>query len=135
MPSFYQNGTSADDFAVYDSETKSIKVQTDDEGKIGVQRVIFRDCDALSQLLEFNLYIEVLYNNPPDFVTEVETSFTMAVGDVVSYKLPPVVDPDGNDIPEVYITMMDAQEDKFPPFMMFENATNTITFKPDTQWV
>ena len=46
-----------------------------------------------------NLYIEVLSNTHPDFVTEPDTSFTMAVGDVISYKLPPVVDPDGNDIP------------------------------------
>ena len=59
----------------------------------------------------------------------------MAVGDVVSYKLPPVVDPEGNDIPEVYIDQMNGNEDKFPPFLMFENATNTITFKPDSQWV
>ena len=135
VSSFYQNGTSADDFAVYNSETKSIQVQTDDEDKVGVQRVVFRDCDALSRLLEVNLYIEVLSNNPPDFVTELETSFTMAVGDVVSYKLPPVVDSEGNDIPEVYIDKMNGAEDKFPPFLMFENATNTITFKPDSQWV
>ena len=59
----------------------------------------------------------------------------MAVGDVVSYKLPPVVDSEGNDIPEVYIDKMNGAEDKFPPFLMFENATNTITFKPDSQWV
>jgi hypothetical protein len=99
VPSFYQNGTSADDFAVFNSETNSIKVQTDDESKVGIERVVFRDCDALSRLLEVNLYIEVLSNNPPDFVTEPETSFTMAVGDIVSYKLPSVVDPEGNDIP------------------------------------
>ena len=59
----------------------------------------------------------------------------MAVGDVISYKLPPVTDPDGNDIPEVYIDKMDGQEEKYPPFLMFENNTNTITFKPDSIWV
>lgn len=36
VPSFYQNGTSAEDFAVYNSETNSIQVQTDDEDKVGV---------------------------------------------------------------------------------------------------
>jgi len=30
VPSFYQNGTSADDFAVHNSETNSMQVQTDD---------------------------------------------------------------------------------------------------------
>ena len=102
---------------------------------VGIQKTQIRDCDALGRLLELNLYIEVLSNTHPDFVTEPDTSFTMAVGDVISYKLPPVVDPDGNDIPEVYIDKMDAQEEKYPPFLMFENATNTITLKPDSQWV
>ena len=73
---------------------------------VGVHRIILRDYDSLDRLLEFNLYIEVLSNTHPDFVTEPETSFTMAVGDVRSYKLPPVVDPDNNDIPEVYINTM-----------------------------
>ena len=46
-----------------------------------------------------------------------------------------MLDPDGNDVPEVYIDKMDAQEEKYPPFLMFENNTNTITLKPDSQWV
>ena len=134
-PFFYQDGSSADDLVVYNPETYMAEVQTDDREKVGLQRVILRDCDALSRILEINLYIEVLSNTHPDFVSEPDTSFTMAVGEVISYKLPAVVDPDGNDIPEVYIDKMDAQEDKYPPFLMFENATNTITLKPDSQWV
>ena len=75
---------------------------------VGVQRIILRDYDSLGRLLELNLYIQVLSNTHPDFVTEPDTSFTMAVGDIISYKLPPVVDPDGNDKPEVYIDKMEA---------------------------
>ena len=131
----FQDGTSAESFAQYSQEDYSIKLQTDEDDMVGIQKTIIRDIDSLGRLLELNLYVEVLSNTHPDFVTEPDTSFTMAVGDVISYKLPPVVDPDGNDIPEVYIDKMDAQEEKYPPFLMFENNTNTITLKPDSQWV
>ena len=104
----FQNGKEASSLAVYDQADYSVKIQTDEDDMVGVQKTIIRDCDALGRLLELNLYIEVLSNTHPDFVTEPDTSFTMAVGDVISYKLPPVVDPDGNDIPEVYIDKMDA---------------------------
>ena len=131
----FQDGKSAETIAVYNQDEYSVKIQTDEDDMVGIQKTIIRDVDALGRLLELNLYIEVLSNTHPDFVTEPDTSFTMAVGDVISYKLPPDVDPDGNDIPEVYIDKMDAQEEKYPPFLMFENNTNTITLKPDSQWV
>jgi len=86
---------------------------------VTVQKLRIRDCDDNNQLLEMNLYVNVLSNNYPDFVTEPETTWTMAVGDIVSYKLPQVVDPEGNDEPEVYVSIMEAQEDKYPPFLMF----------------
>jgi len=48
-----------------------------------------------------NLYIEVLANTYPDFVSEPETTFWVDSDDVYSYQLPAVVDPEGNDEPEV----------------------------------
>ena len=131
----FQNGTSSERLARYNPDTFTVEIQTDEQDMVGIHKTIIRDYDSLGRLIELNLYIEVLSNTHPDFVTEPDTSFTMAVGDVISYKLPPVVDPDGNDMPEVYIDKMDAQEEKYPPFLMFENNTNTITFKPDSQWV
>ena len=131
----FQNGTSSERLARYNPDTYTVEIQTDEQDMVGIHKTIIRDYDNLGDLAELNLYIEVLSNTHPDFVTEPDTSFTMAVGDVISYKLPPVVDPDGNDMPEVYIDKMDAQEEKYPPFLMFENNTNTITFKPDSQWV
>ena len=71
-------------------------------------QVIVRNCDSLDRLLELNLYILILSNTHPDFTTTVQTAFTMAVGDVYSYKMPNVVDPEGNDTPVVYIDKMDA---------------------------
>ena len=54
-----------------------------------------------------NLYIEVISNTYPDFLTEPQTSFTVEVNDVYQYKLPDVQDPDGNDEPEVYVGLME----------------------------
>ena len=104
----FQDGTPADAIAKYVPATKYISIRTNEEEMVGVHRLILRDYDSLGRLLELNLYIEVLSNTPPDFVTEPNTSFTMAVGDVISYKLPPVVDPENNAIPEVYIDKMEA---------------------------
>jgi len=36
VPIFYQNGTSADDLAFYNSETYEFEIQTDDDDKVGV---------------------------------------------------------------------------------------------------
>ena len=57
--------------------------QTDEDDMVGIQKLIIRDVDALGRLLELNLYIDVLSNTHPDFVTEPDTSFTLAVGDVI----------------------------------------------------
>ena len=74
---------------------------------VGVQKTIVRSCDNLDRLLEMNLYIEVISNTYPDFVSEPETAFTVAVNDRFQYQLPEMADPEGNDEPEVYIGYMD----------------------------
>jgi hypothetical protein len=62
----------------------------------------------LNRLLELNLYIAVLANTHPDFVKDVETSFTLAVGDTYSYTLPAWADQEGNDQAEIYVDYMEA---------------------------
>ena len=74
---------------------------------VGMQKTIIRSCDSLDRLLEMNLYVEVNYNNYPDFVTEPETAFSMAINEFYQYQLPAVADPEGNDEPEVYVGYMD----------------------------
>ena len=76
---------------------------------VGIQKTIIRSCDNLDRLLEMNLYVEVISNTYPDFVTEPETAFTVAVNDVYQYQLPEVSDPEGKDEPEVYVGYMDQQ--------------------------
>ena len=80
-----------------------------------------------------NLYIEVISNTYPDFVTEPETAFYVDLNEVYQYQLPEVTDPEGNDEPEVYVNYMETQEDKYPEFLLYNNATNTISFKPDSR--
>jgi hypothetical protein len=65
----YQNGLTAADVATFDQSTQSVWIQTDSEDKVGVQRVVIRNCDSLDRLLELNLYINVLANTHPDFVS------------------------------------------------------------------
>jgi len=81
----YQNGLPSNDLAIYNQSDYSIYVYTEDEDKVAVQKVVVRDCDSLNRLLELNLYINVLENTHPDFVSEVQTSWVMNVGDVVTY--------------------------------------------------
>ena len=38
-------------------------------------------------------------NTYPDFKTEIETSWTLSVGDKFSYTLPSLVDAEKNDVP------------------------------------
>lgn len=120
--------------ARYSQKDYSIYIQTNDENKVGSQQVIVRNCDAMNRLLELNLYINVLSNTHPDFVDTVQTSFTMAVNETFTYQLPVVEDPNANDVPVVYVAKMEAQEDRYPPFLMFENSTNTIIFRPIDRW-
>lgn len=83
-----------------------------------------------------------------------ETTFRLTVGKVAEYRLPPIVDKEENDEPEVYVKPVDGKmivSDEcgnpfiknpasvgtplpYPEFMHFENATNTINFRPDNPW-
>ena len=57
------------------------------------------------------------------------------MGDIVTYKLPEVYDPDSNSIEEVYLDVNPSYRDHYPPFLTYNNATRTLTFEPDTIWV
>jgi len=103
----YQDGTSATDIARYDQNSYSVFIQTDDENKVGLQKLMIRNCDNLNRLLELNLYITVLTNTHPDFTSDVQTSWTMAVNDTVSYKMPGWSDPESNDVAQIYVDTMD----------------------------
>jgi len=59
------------------------------------------------RLIELNLYIRVLSNTYPAPVTDIQTTFNVNVGDVVQYTIPRLIDPEGNDTPEVYVGKMD----------------------------
>jgi len=87
----FQDGSSASTIGRYEQESYTVFIQTDEEDMVGVQKVIIRDC-VTDNLLELNLYIDVLSNSHPDFEEEIETSFTLTVGDEFIYKLPKVVD-------------------------------------------
>jgi len=107
-------------------------IKADAESAVGKQRTLLRSCSA-SNLYELYLYVEVKNNNYPDFTSEITTSFRLEVDEVHEYKLPPLVDKEGNDEPEVYIKPVEGSA--YPDFVFFEPATNTLTFRPEDPWI
>lgn len=93
MPSFmsgdpnmvFEDGSDSSSLVQFNQDTLSFEIQTDDEELVGVQRTVLRQCDILDRLHELNLSIEVLSNTYPDFVTEPETAFTVALFDIYEY--------------------------------------------------
>lgn len=71
-------------------------------------------------------------NTYPDFVKEIQTSWTLNVGDNFSYQLPELKDAEGNDVPELIIQNMTAQP--YPPFLYYDNETQTLIFTPHSIW-
>ena len=58
----------------------------------------------------------------------------MAVNETVVYELPGWVDPEGNDVAEIYVAPMEGQETKYPPFLSFTNSSNKLDFRPIDFW-
>jgi hypothetical protein len=83
-------------------------------------------------MVELYLYVKVMKNTYPDFVTEIETMFTLTVGKNLTYKLPALRDEEGNDEPELLIKPMDDQE--YPPFLDYEPSTTSLIFTPHSIW-
>ena len=106
----FQNGTSAEGLiGRFDRSDKggTIWVQTDSNDAIGKSRTILRGCSHFNKLYEVYLYIEVLSNTYPDFVTEIQTSWIVNMTDETHYQLPALNDKEANDEPVVYIKAID----------------------------
>lgn len=131
----FQNGTSAEGligrFDRFDNDG-TIWIQTDSEDAVGMSRTILRGCSHYNQLYEIYLYIQVLSNTYPDFVTEIETSWTLSVNEVFNYTLPKLKDKEDNDDSVVYIRAMDNQP--YPPFLSYNNYSTILFFNPDSVW-
>jgi len=131
----FQNGTDATNLlGRFDRGDRggTIWVKTDSEDAVGISRTILRGCSHFNKLYEIYLYIEVLSNTYPDFVTEIETSWTLSVNEVFKYQLPALKDKEGNDDAVVYIRALDTQA--YPPFLTYNNYTRELTFRPNSVW-
>lgn len=69
-------------------------------------------------------------NSAPEFNTDLQTQWNLNWGDNITYKLPTFSDPEGNDVGVVYINSMENQD--FPPFVKYVNATQTIMMNPNS---
>jgi hypothetical protein len=131
----FQNGTSAEGLlGRWDRYWKqgTLFIKTDSQEAEGKRRTILRGCSRFDALVELYLYVNVVKNTYPDFVKEIETSWTLSVGDNVQYKLPQLRDAESNDVPEVYINNMTNQP--YPPFLYYDNDTTTLSFSPHSEW-
>lgn len=85
----FENGTSAEGaigrFDKYDNGG-TFYIKTDNEVAEGSSfRTILRGCSRFNELLELYLLVEIVANTAPDFTYDPETSWTLAVGDVINY--------------------------------------------------
>ena len=131
------NGEDASSFFNVDSDgqvTFNTSAMTQNE-YVGNQVVTMHWCEAAwdnpdwRNLYEATFSVTVLSNSYPDFVSELQTSFSLMPGDVFVYQMPDLVDPEGNDEPEVLITELEDRE--FPNFMEVSYFDRTLTFRPD----
>jgi len=51
-----------------------------------------RGCSRFNELLELYLRVDMKTNTPPEFETEIETSWSMNIGEVIEYRLPKLKD-------------------------------------------
>lgn len=134
MEYVFQNGSSSSLFSWIGNknltDNSTLYVQTNDESMVGTQRLVLRGCDNNNNLLEINFYVNVSSNSAPEFNTDIQTQWAMNVNDKVPYKLPSWSDPEASDPGQVYINSMENQD--FPPFIAFDNFTNTITMYPNS---
>jgi hypothetical protein len=100
---------------------------------VGTQRTVIRACDSLNRLIELNLYINISDNQAPQFTTDLQTEWTVSINETINYNLP-AISVDSIDTATVYINAMENQA--FPSFVYFNNATNSISMRPnnDTQY-
>ena len=80
-----EDGSDADELMHFDTKQLTFEIWTNDEKMVGPQRTLLRSCDRLDRLLEMNLQVQVKENSAPDFLTEVQTDFTLAVNEVIKY--------------------------------------------------
>ena len=78
--------------------------------------------------------MNILANKGPAFKTPLNTTFEPLIGEVLEYFLPKLYDPEGNDLPEVYVDYSASTEFAYPPYLFFNNITNSLTFRPHSIW-
>lgn len=88
--------------------------------------------------------MNVLSNSYPDFETTLQTNWMLIAGpdqasNTTTYTIPALVDPQGNDEPDMYLTQTVDEENGgyrlYPDqFMTYDNATRTLSWIPDSEW-
>jgi hypothetical protein len=92
--------------------------------------LILKNCE-LENLYEINFQINVLFNLPPDFTSELQTAWKVNPNQKLTYILPNASDYENHAI---YIYLEETQGKKYPKFMTYNDATRTIMFAPKNNY-
>ena len=123
------NGKSADKLGRFIYSDYRIHFKGDTTDTVGNYTTIIRDCNAFGKLLELSLEIDVLPNAAPQFVKQPKVSWLMELMANETYQLPKAYDPDQNALGiDVYLKASSDFPDMYPPFLIFDNETNTLWF-------
>lgn len=71
-------------------------------------------------------------NSHPDFKTPIEKEYVVGVNETLEYRLPDLVDKEGNDESEMIIRAYDNKP--YPPFLSYANHSRTMFFRPYSVW-
>lgn len=74
----FTNGSNAQGaIGTYDRTKQLIYINTTNSDDVGLKQTRIRGCTTFGDLLEIYLYVNVMENTYPDFVTEVQVSFNL----------------------------------------------------------
>ena len=98
---------------------------------MGLNELIIKHCDIYERLFDFRLQIDVKMNTQPIFKEFPQRLFQLTVNETLLYRLPEIIDPQGNAKTQILVEPYTNYTDLFPPFLEHFNGNKTFEFIVD----
>ena len=105
---------------------------TNVQRQVGLNELIIKHCDIYERLFDLRLQIDVKRNSQPIFVDFPQRLFRLAVNETLLYRLPEIIDPQGNAKAQILVEPYTNFTELFPVFMEVFNGNRTFEFLPDS---